>query len=374
MATKSRFLQQISPEILCGVTVSRWLEILKQNSFSVDIPYWPKAAVTTLFSIRNSAFKLIEDRRYALQIEQTKVESPVFVVGVFRSGTTYLHHMLSQDSRFAFPNLYEVIFPHTFLTLEKFDTRLISPFLEKNRPQDNVLGGLEQPNEDEIALCNLNGGTFLFDLMFNRNAEYYRRYYTLQTLSDQELAKWKKALQYFLKKLTFKYHKTLLLKSPAHMCRVKLLLETYPDAKFIHIHRNPFDVFTSWCHSIKQLAPRMAFQRPNFDTLEDDVIACYLKMGDTWLDEKSLIAPDRIIELSYQSLKERPLEAIEQIYRKLSLPDFEDFRPFLKNYLASQSTYKTNEYPPIKASMQKRLLCQWNRFFEEWGYEEYCPI
>ncbi|MBC8355082.1 MAG: sulfotransferase [Planctomycetes bacterium] len=53
------------------------------------------------------------------------------------------------------------------------------------------------------------------------------------------------------KKLTFKYDKPLVVKSPTHTGHVRLLLEMFPEAKFVHIHRNPFEVFSS---TLKMLA------------------------------------------------------------------------------------------------------------------------
>lgn len=52
---------------------------------------------------------------------------------------------------------------------------------------------------------------------------------------------------YFLRKLQYTRgaDKRLVLKSPVHTARVKLLLELFPDAQFVYIHRDPYDVFRS---------------------------------------------------------------------------------------------------------------------------------
>jgi len=52
---------------------------------------------------------------------------------------------------------------------------------------------------------------------------------------------------YFIRKVQLfrGTEKRLLLKSPVHTARIKLLLKLFPDAQFVYIHRNPYDVFRS---------------------------------------------------------------------------------------------------------------------------------
>lgn len=370
MSFRDRLFERLSPELLTGVSFAQWLRILHENRLAIDLPYWPRAAVTTLFSIRNSLFSGIEHLRFGDQIQNTTVESPVFVLGVFRSGTTHLHNLLSQDSRFAFPTRYEVSFPLTFLHLEPLDKRMLAFLMPSSRPQDNVTIGFDEPHEDEVALCSLLGKTFLMDLAFPRNAESYRRYYTLTELSENDRGRWKDSLKYFLQKLTWKYDRMLILKSPGHTCRVRTLLEIFPDARFIHIHRNPVDVFQSWMQMVRKIAPRWTFQRPQFETLEDDIIQQYSQVHQAWFDEKSLIPDGRLVELSYESLIADPISEVSELYRKLSLPDFEKCRPALEEYVSRHSGYRTNDYPEVTPHTRIRLEEAWHQCFEEWGYQQ----
>lgn len=325
--------------------------------------------MTTLFSLRNSLFGHIEHLRFRHRIQNTTVTSPVFVLGIFRSGTTYLHNLLSQDSRFAFPTRYEVSFPHTFLQLEALDKRMLGLLMPASRPQDNVTIGFDEPHEDEVALCGLIGRTFLMDLAFPRNADFYRRYYTLSELTEKEIARWKISLKYFLQKVVLKHNRTLILKSPGHTCRVKTLLEMFPDARFIHIHRNPFDVFQSWHHMVGQIAPRWTFQRPEIGKLEDDIIQQYKHVHQAWFGEKSLIPDGRLVELSYESLRADPISELGEVYRKLEFPSFDFCRPALEQYISGHSKYQTNTYADLDQDTRSRLQEAWHRCFEEWGYQ-----
>jgi hypothetical protein len=369
MSFRDRLFERLSPELLTGVTCTKWLRILWENRFAIDPPYWSRAAVTTLFSLRNSLFGHVEHLRFRSRIQNTTVESPIFVLGIFRSGTTYLHNLLSQDSRFAFPTRYEVSFPHTFLQLESIDKRILGVLMTSSRPQDNVSIGFDEPHEDEVALCSLVGRTFLMDLAFPRNAEFYRRYYTLSELTEKEIAQWKASLKFFLQKVTLKHNRRLILKSPGHTCRVRTLLELFPDARFIHIHRNPVDVFQSWRHMVRKIAPRWTFQRPDISTLDEDIIQRYRQVHQAWFSEKSLIPDGRLVEVSYESLKADPIGELGNLYRKLALPEFESCLPAMEKYLSGHSSYQTNKYTALDENTRRRLTDEWQRCFDEWGYQ-----
>ena len=56
-----------------------------------------------------------------------RFDAPLFILGIWRSGTTHLHNLFAQDDRFAFANNYQVCFPRTFLTMEKLAWEVRGP-------------------------------------------------------------------------------------------------------------------------------------------------------------------------------------------------------------------------------------------------------
>src|SRR6185436_8984100 len=113
------------------------------------------------------------------------------------------------------------------------------------RPMDNVEWTMKSPQEDEFALCILCGKSPCTAWIFPKQREHYDRYLTFRGVSDEEIKQWQDTLMWFLKKLTWKVQRPLILKSPPHTCRIKLLLQIFPDARFVHIHRDPYTVFSS---------------------------------------------------------------------------------------------------------------------------------
>jgi omega-hydroxy-beta-dihydromenaquinone-9 sulfotransferase len=368
MSWRETFATRFGPGIFLGMTFGDWLRILRQNGFAVDPPYWGRAAVTTLGSLQNSILRWYENARYERRILQTPIEPPLFILGVWRSGTTHLHKLFAQDDRFASPNYYQALYPHSFLCTEKSSAKFVGLVMPRKRPQDNMPMGVQEPQEDEIALCALTGFSFLLSQAWPRNANAYDRFLTLRAASQEELARWKAALTWFVRKLTFKYGRPLVLKSPAHMGRIRLLLELFPEARFVHIHRHPYAVLQSARHTVLKVTPWWTLQHPAFDNLEDRTIGQYREICDAFFEERDLIPKGHFHELGFEQLERDPLNALRQVYEALELPRFEHVEPALGRYLAGIADYKKNMFselsPEFKAKVAK--VCQ--RSFEAWHY------
>src|SRR5207244_11455218 len=132
---------------------------------------------------------------------------------------------------FAYPNSYQVLYPNTFLLTEFVHAPLVGLLMDRKRPMDNVRLGVQEPQEDEWAMPSLIGRSCLLASAFPRQAEFHRRHLTLRGLSDAERAEWNAALLLLVQKLSYKYGRPLVLKSPGHTGRIRTLLELFPDAR-----------------------------------------------------------------------------------------------------------------------------------------------
>jgi hypothetical protein len=368
MAWREALLIRFGSGTLSGVTLGRWLRILRDNDFAVDFPYWGRALGITLSSLPNTAQAWWENRVYGDRVRKTKVEPPLFIVGIWRSGTTLLHNLLTRDKRFAYPNNYQVCYPETFLTTEERNAPLVQFFLPKTRPQDNMTMGVQEPQEDEFAFCALTGRTVPMGWAFSRRAAAYDRYLTFREASAAEVAEWKAALTHFVQRLAFKHGKPLVLKSPGHTGRIKMLLELFPDARFIHIHRNPYNVFQSTQHTLRKVLPWFALQRPRFRDLDDRIIRQYRLAYDAFFEERGLIPKGRYHEVAFEELEADPVGQMRGAYDALALPDFNAVEDTLRRYVQSLAGYKKNTFTEMAAGVRGRIAREWRRCFEEWGY------
>ncbi|MGO9917443.1 MAG: sulfotransferase family protein [Isosphaeraceae bacterium] len=368
MSWREAFVTTLGPGYFSGSTPSIWLRVLRDNKFAVDPPYWPRALAITLGSFQNALLAGWEDLVYGRRVREATVYPPLFVLGIFRSGTTLLHNLLAQDDRFAYPNVYQACYPKTFLTTESTSARVMEFFLPDRRPQDGIALGMRETAEEEFALCGLTSRNFVMGWVFPRRAEQYERYLTFREATAAEVAEWKSALVGFVRKLSFKYKRPLILKSPANTARIRLLLELFPDARFVHIHRNPYDVFQSVRHTYDRVAPWVTLQRSGYDGLDDRILRQNREAFEVFFEERSLIPQGRFHEVSFAALEADPIGQVRGIYEGLGLPDFGYVEQGLRRYVESLAGYKKNKFPELSAQERSRIAREWRRCFDEWGY------
>jgi hypothetical protein len=371
MRWRDAFFRRFGSNNFSGCTFRGWLRVLRDNNFSIDWPFWPRAILTTLSSIQNSLITFAENRLYGEAVARTKVESPLFILGAWRSGTTHLHNLLARDDRFSFPNQYQVLYPNTFLLTERGTARLISRVFPETRPQDAVKIGVGEPQEEDFAMCSLTGQASMLTMAFPRNVSFYERFMTMDELSPAELALWKKNYVGFLKKVMFKHRRPLVLKSPANTARIKLLLDLFPDAKFVYIHRNPYDVFRSTVHTWKTAGKWWQLQRTNYDD-DDTIITQLLRqtklLYDGYFAQRSLIPSGRLYEVAFHDLEREPIRELQITYEALCLPNFSHAVALVRSYLKSLADYQKNTFPELSGDLRLRVYRELQQCFEEWGY------
>lgn len=354
---------------LQGTTLSRWHRALAANGYAVAPAFWPRAALTTASAMLNSVAARVERRRRGEAIAGTSVVGPLFILGHYRSGTTHLHNLLAADERFAFANNFQANFPLTFLGAEPIGARIGSWLTMRHRPHDNVALDLQVPTEDELALC---ADTLLSPHMAwhfpNTAEETAERYLTFRSASPEERREWIRSLRAFARKLTHVYGRRLVFKSPLHTARIPLLLEAFPDALFVHVHRDPYRVFQSTLNMERKVEPLFRYQFRRADDLEDRVLRRYERIYRAYLADRPLVPPGRLVEIAYRDLRKDPLATLERVYTELGLPDFADTRPAIEAYLRGVRGYRTNDYPPLPERVAARIAREWELAFREWGY------
>ena len=371
MAWQNTFTVVFGPGLFAGITAGDWFRLLCENRFAIHPRYGLRFLSITMGSLANSLYRRIEDGRYGHSVAEQTIQPPLFVLGHWRSGTTYLHHLLSQDDRFAFPNFYQVIYPHTFLTTEAISSRLLAPFVPRTRfGLDNVEIDCNVAYEDEFAIAIMSFLSPYMTPVLPRNQQYFDRFLTLEDASPAQLDQWKSALTTFLKKLTWKYRRPLIVKSPPHTCRIKLLLELFPDAKFVHIRRNPFNVFQSTVKAMELTTRYWSLQDRDSVDWDMRIVRQYREMYNAYFEQRSLIPDGHLHEMSYEHLVNDPVEELRKTYDALGLSDFSYFEPRLDEYVHSRRGYRKNEFPEMSNDMQEWLAREWHVCFEKWGYPQ----
>lgn len=355
---------------LQGACAGDWFGALASNHFAVDPVYWPRAAFMSLTSVANSAMARIEDARWGEAIDAAPVRAPLFVLGHHRSGTTHLWNLLSLNATFAYPNVPQSVFPHTFLSFERIAGRAADHLAMRRRPQDNVRIDPQGPSGEEKALCAASFCSIQMAQHFPRRRERYLRFLTMREASHAERRRWGEAFHRFARKLVVRYgaDKTLVFRAPDHTAKIALIREVFPDARFVHIHRDPYQVFSStrWLEAVSQ--PMFAFQRPTSDYLTEFVLWRYRTMYDAFFDDVRSLPAHCFSEVGFDELLQDPLGVVRRIHHDLALPGLAQAEPAMQAHLDHLSGYRRNRYHELEPDLRERVGREWRPSFERWGY------
>ncbi len=356
--------------IWTGICVSGWSRLLWRNRFAIAPSRIAMALLLTFAAtVFNFPLGLLQRLLCGRRIRRTELaEDPLFVLGHWRSGTTLLHELLVADPRHTYPDTYACFAPNHFLVSRPLIAWWLGLLLPRKRPMDNMLVSWQAPQEDEWALCNMGMPSPYLTLAFPNHSPQFQEYLDLADVAPAALARWKGALEWFLKCLSVRTPKRIVLKSPPHTARVRTLLEMFPRARFVHIVRDPYVLFPSTMKTWKRLYRYHGLQVPRYEGLEEYVLATLPRMYEAFERDRGLIDPSRLCEVRYEDLARDPVGQMRRVYEELALGDFETARPAIEDYAARTRDYQPNRHE-LAPEMRAEVARRWRSYFEKYGYE-----
>ena len=357
------------PQMIQGMTLSTLLRVLARNRFLVDSECLGRLAHLLVLGVFNSLFGAYEFLFNARTIERTEIKAPpLFILGHWRSGTTHLHNLLCRDNRLVCPRALQVEFPHHFLVSFTQVGGLVFDFIAPpKRPMDNVTFAANVPHEEEFALAAASAVSPYLKMLFPVTDDDTYSCLDPRDLSPKALEEWKRSLILFLKKLTLLQPGKIVLKSPPHLGRVATLLEMFPGAQFVHIVRNPYDVYLSSCKLWKDGFAHAHLQVPDADRIDELILSWYTELFALFERDRGLIPPGDLYEMRYEDLDARPLETLSAMYQALGLPGFGPFAKRVTAYLDTISDYRKNAYR-LDDETREKVATRWRSTFERYGY------
>jgi hypothetical protein len=354
-----------------------WLELLR-GSGGIDRRFVPRTAFVTLSTFLTSPLRHYERLRYGKAIETAAIHpSPIFIVGHWRTGTTYLHNLICQDGNLGFVSTFQGIAPGFCLVGEKRIKPLLAKWAEKThhtRLIDNIPLCFDAPQEEEFALANLSPHSSLHLFTLPAQAQrFFARYALFDGLSEEALQTWAEMYLGVLRKASLRADgKRLVLKNPANSGRIQMLLALFPDARFIHIYRNPYDVFLSTRWVYQTVLPRSQVQEISAEQVDALVLGFYAQLMQIFLADSALIPEGNLVEVRFEDLEVAPLAQLRQVYEGLRLPGYAEAEPGFRAHIASTANYEKNEYE-LTDEVIAQVNEHWQFAFDEWGYDRLEP-
>ena len=305
--------------------------------------------------------------------QHTIATDPVFILGFYRSGTSYLHHFLTQDDRLGYHSVFQMVFPEIMLTHEKWLTPVFQSFSNLFKIQDPVhripLNWKYPGEEDGTMTTSVNQGGAQWGYFFPKMMDkQFRKYVLFEGIAECELEKWKKDFVFLLKKISVANHnKQLVLKSPPNTARIKLLLSLFPNAKFIFIHRNPYEVYLSnkkFWKVTKSIYAIGAYKSVDVNAI---ILDTYTKMMNRYLLEKNLVPKGQLVEIAYEDLINKPLQSMRTLYETIRLNNFNYCENKMKAFVESEKSFTCLKHE-MPAEESKIVTEKLEPFISYWKY------
>ena len=340
----------------------------------IERPYFSRAALTsichTLTALAGFPLRRLEDLAFNARLRTLELpESPIFVIGHWRSGTTYLHNLLCQDTNFGYVSLFQTLANDLCIVGSSVIKPVLEKVIPKVRPTDNVPFNLDQPQEDEHVVARISPYSFYHLCCFPKLArKYFEKYVLFQETSVDEIEAWKQTYLAVLKKATLNMgNRQLVLKNPVNTGRIRQLLEIFPDAKFVHIYRNPYDVFLSTRNQYLTTLEITRLQTITRKEVDGNIILFYKQIMQQFLKDRVLIPENNLVEIRFEDFEASPLSALEMIYDRLSLPGFAKAVNRFNKFTTSQANYKKNQYD-LTDDVVQTVNDNWAFAFDTWRY------
>lgn len=362
-------------QLITGITLGNWLELLKKNAWQVSPEYYHRLAFITALSGASSLAGKLEQVRFGKALEEMEINpTPIFILGHWRTGTTHMHNMLGRDPNNTFSTLYQVLFPDSFLTTGEWGPKVLSRAVPEKRSYDNVAQNLFESAEDEIALMKMTGGlSFYGAIMFPDRAAEYEKYIDFLEATPAERRRFKESLVLLVKKIMLATGgKRVVVKSCPHSARIRMILDVFPDAKFIHIHRHPARAFRSMVHMRKQVDWENFFHLPKQEFIDqrwDHTATIGSRLYTRLIEDRKLIPEGNLVEIAYKDLVGNELTVLRSIYQQLQFPDWNQFERVITPYLESIRGYKVNKLN-IESELEQFVYDRWRNVYDTYGYEK----
>jgi hypothetical protein len=296
--------------------------------------------------------RLRQEEIRAPALRQELVAAPLIITGLPRSGSTFLHRLLTADPDTIAPECWQTVFPYPEAEAAGSDRRRarvdrqlrwfadLAPELQKVHPLDS--GTPQECTEITAHVFQ----SLRFDTTYHVPSyarwlaarghlaayHFHRRF--LQHLQHQD---WREQGR----------RRRWVLKSPDHVFALTALRAVYPDARVVFLHRDPLHVLASVAHLTEVL--RAPFTR------RIDRAGIGRQVTDDWARGADILVRDlrhphfpaaQVLHLQYEDVARRPVETAQRLYRHFGLTLSEQARAGMARLVATtpRGGYGENHY------------------------------
>lgn len=294
---------------------------------------------------------LFLDRIFFPKFRKVEVVQPVFIIGHPRSGTTFMHKLFTQTDEMAAFRSWQILFPA--ITGRILIKPIVDFFLRREKttliPEDTGHHvALDNVEEEELLFIHNNDTQFcviLSPLGFLEDAHDCLRLHDLQPCSRRiRSALFLKSL--FQRHIYYTGKKQIFAQTHFSTHRVKTLMEVFPDARFIYMHRMPEDTLPSYFslnHNVVDLIWGMHRFTPEQIKRFNEYryrasIDLYKYFHDLWVNNG--IDKTRVLIVAYDDLREDLMGVFDRVVEFTGINPSDALRAAVARQAKRQKKYQ----------------------------------
>jgi len=297
------------------------------------------AARHNILRLLANRLRLVENFKHFPAIAREDIRHPIFIIGLPRTGSTFLHNLLAQDPNNRAPLTWEVLSPsppldhlhangdphiaRTEKLLQRFDW--LAPRFKSIHAMGATL---------PIECVAIMGHAFISQQF--QTTWHIPSYKKL--IEDGDTRPAYTFHRWFLQYLQWRSPpRQWILKAPAHIFSLEDLLSVYPDALFLHTHRDPLKVMGSVA-SLGTVLRRAFSDQVDPQTIGVEVLQQWTKGIQRAINvrEKEETVQNRFLDVYYQDLVGDPMRTIQRIYSHYHLELTEQAKAEMRRYLRKE--------------------------------------
>jgi hypothetical protein len=281
--------------------------------------------------------RVVDQLRRTPRIRETRLERPVFILGLPRSGTTTLHQLLQHDPESQVLEYWLGVVPKPRPPREAWeadpDHRRVAEILRRTYEADPDLRALHDVSADGAGECRFVFRHLFMDDSYDHTAHLpsYRDWFDRQPMD--------RVYRWYHDVLKLIQHPTTgrrwILKYPPHLRCLPELFREFPEACIIQTHRDPARVVPSYA---SLLAHFTAVYEDRVDPAEIGRLSARLwieRIDRGMRDRAALDRESQIFDLHYQEVLADPIGSLQKAFTALGLSLSEEAAQRMRAWIGS---------------------------------------
>ena len=283
-------------------------------------------------------------KRYP-DILNTPIKQPLFILGLPRTGSTYLHNLLCQDPSVRWLPLWQAYIPYPSPDPQ---TSGQDPRIKQTQdafknyefftPESTAMHKYDACSPEECVWL-LQNNFACTSFSFLTQIPSYTAW-----LGNQDMVPVYEYYRQQLQILDWRFASNRwILKNPFHLGDLSALKTVFPDACFIQTHRDPAQVVASYCHLIKNLRPVYS-DHLDLQAIGQEILGILSNQVKQGMKARETMENQRIYDVNFSQLVQNPLETVRQIYNHFGYELTQTMEENVQQYIKNNPRYKHGKY------------------------------